>query len=462
MENEVIKPKSLPQKRLRLNYEKALQFCSIFMVFILLLMVMNVHAYAQSMVNVVYLDGEEMGSVTDVEGLMAHVAQLCLNEERYTGLHAMLTQEITVEREHRPNTTPDDAKVKENLLQNLKFEYYGYMIIVNGRPTLAVRSLSEYDKVLNIVEQAYINDGENCEVLDVALDEDVDYLWCRVEPEQIYTAEAAAEILLRGTDQRRTYLVSRGDSLWSIARRYNMTVEDVKRANPHLESDTIRVGDELNLVVAEPLVHVSVTEEVTVKEKIPFDVKYQDDSKLYKGTSRVITAGREGVKEVTYRITRVSGREVSREVLSETVLEEPKTQVVARGTAVAPVTGSGRFLWPVSGGGRITSRYGQRGRSFHYGVDIASSKGTPIVAADDGVVIHAGWSGAYGILVTIDHGNGYVTRYAHNSQALVSVGQKVKKGTQIAKMGSTGNSTGPHLHFEVLYNGKNVNPLNFF
>lgn len=462
MESEVYQAGRLPQKKLKLNYEKALQFCSIFMIFIIMLMVLNVHVYAQSIVSVVYLDGREMGCISDEEALMSFIAQLCLNEGRYTGLDVMLTQEITVQQEHRSNAKPDDAMVRENLLQNLEFEYYGYMIMINNRPTLAVHSLSEYDKVLNLIEQAYVSDSENAVVQAVMLNEEVDYLWSRVEPGQVYSADAAAEILLQGTDQRKTYLVSRGDSLWSIARNHNMTIEDVKRANPHLESDKIRVGEELNLVVAEPLVHVQVTEEVTVQEKIPFDVKYQNDSKLYKGTSRVITAGREGVREVTYRITRVSGREVEREVLSETVLEEPKTQVVAQGTAVAPVTGSGRFLWPVSGGGRITSRYGQRGRSFHYGVDIAAAKGTPVVAADDGVVTHSGWAGSYGILVTIDHGNGYVTKYAHNSQTLVSVGQKVKKGAQIAKMGSTGNSTGPHVHFEVLKNGKNVNPLSFF
>jgi murein DD-endopeptidase MepM/ murein hydrolase activator NlpD len=242
-----------------------------------------------------------------------------------------------------------------------------------------------------------------------------------------------------------------------------MAVEQIIQANPQLvESDRLQIGDELSLVVAEPLVHVTVTEDVVLVERIPFETKYQNDSKMYKGATKIITPGQYGYREVTYRITRVDDREFQREVIDEKVVEEPQTQVVARGTAAAPVSGNGRFIWPVAGGGRITSRYGYRGRSFHRGVDIGTATGTAILAADSGTVTYAGWSGGYGILVVIDHGNGYITKYAHNSALLVSVGSRVQKGQQIAKSGSTGNSTGPHLHFEIMKNGTNINPLQFF
>ena len=118
------------------------------------------------------------------------------------------------------------------------------------------------------------------------------------------------------------------------------------------------------------------------------------------------------------------------------------------------------FMRPVSGG-TITSKYGQRSSGFHTGVDLAVPTGTPVYAAAAGTVVKAGWSGGYGYLVVIDHGNGYQTYYAHNSRLCVSVGQSVSKGQNIAYSGSTGNSTGPHLHFEVRINGNTTNPLNY-
>ena len=102
------------------------------------------------------------------------------------------------------------------------------------------------------------------------------------------------------------------------------------------------------------------------------------------------------------------------------------------------------------------------GSDFHPGIDIANDMGTPIVATADGVVTTAGWNdGGYGNMVDIDHGNGMSTLYGHNSELAVSAGQTVSKGQVIAYAGSTGNSTGPHVHFEVRVNGDPVNPLNY-
>ncbi|MGA1861674.1 peptidoglycan DD-metalloendopeptidase family protein [Deferribacter thermophilus] len=122
-------------------------------------------------------------------------------------------------------------------------------------------------------------------------------------------------------------------------------------------------------------------------------------------------------------------------------------------------------IWPVRGW--ISSKFGYRispftgRRVFHEGVDIAARYGAPVKATAKGIVIYAGYKPGYGKLVTIDHGFGYVTRYAHNSKILVKVGQRVNKGDIIAKVGSSGHSTGPHVHYEVLVNGVPVNPLEF-
>lgn len=132
--------------------------------------------------------------------------------------------------------------------------------------------------------------------------------------------------------------------------------------------------------------------------------------------------------------------------------------------AGAGSTGSGApsasgLIWPVSG--PVVSGYGMRWGRMHEGIDISASSGTPIVAAAAGTVIHAGWLGGYGNLVVVDHGSGLATAYAHASSILVSLGQQVSQGQTIALVGSTGNSSGPHLHFEVRVNGTAVDPLGY-
>lgn len=135
------------------------------------------------------------------------------------------------------------------------------------------------------------------------------------------------------------------------------------------------------------------------------------------------------------------------------------------GSDAGYVQGTGQLSWPVNG--VITSDFGWRnhpifGRQIlHSGVDIGVDEGTPVHAADGGVVVYSGWMDGYGYAVVVDHGNGMSTLYGHNSDLAVSEGQTVSKGSVIAYAGSTGNSTGPHVHFEVRVNGDPVNPLGY-
>ena len=122
-------------------------------------------------------------------------------------------------------------------------------------------------------------------------------------------------------------------------------------------------------------------------------------------------------------------------------------------------SGSGVLSWPVAG--TVTSGFGYRWGRMHEGVDIAVGQGTPVQAAGAGTVIYAGWLGGYGNLVVVDHGNGLSTAYAHNSSLVSAVGQSVTTGQVIAYSGSTGHSTGPHVHFEVRVNGGAVDPLGY-
>ena len=138
------------------------------------------------------------------------------------------------------------------------------------------------------------------------------------------------------------------------------------------------------------------------------------------------------------------------------------------GSGGGSANASGSFLWPVASYVYVSSRFGLRvhpitgEKKSHTGIDIASNQGTAVYASDGGSVTLAGWNGGYGNCIMIDHGNGYVTLYGHLSSISVSVGQTVSQGTTIGAVGSTGNSTGPHLHFEVLKNGTRIDPEQFF
>ena len=357
---------------------------------------------------------------------------------------------------------PDKAISRLHNVQSYKVE--ALMITVGKYDVVPVADAAAVEDVITMVASAYLPQKDNISLEDVQVVEHIDARPFMCHPEDLRDAEAVAAILLRGTDRRETYLVSRGDSLSVIAYDNNLSIAELREANPQVQGDFLQIGDELNLILAEPLVNVITKEQIEVTEKISFSTVYVSDSKMWSGQTKVLEKGINGSKNVIYEITRENGQEISRKVVSTVVTSEPSAQKVARGTAGIPSRGTGSFSWPVQGSGRLTSTYGWRRGSFHAGIDIAASRGTPILAADSGVVVFVGWDGGYGNSIVLYHGP-YYTRYAHNSENLVSKGQAVKQGDVIARMGSTGRSTGNHLHFEIrtggIY-GSSHDPLQFF
>ncbi|HLO13141.1 MAG TPA: peptidoglycan DD-metalloendopeptidase family protein, partial [Pseudoneobacillus sp.] len=177
--------------------------------------------------------------------------------------------------------------------------------------------------------------------------------------------------------------------------------------------------------------------------------------------TKVKQEGQEGLRAVTYVVSKQNGVLVKKQTVKEDILSNPVKKVVLRGTKVIPSRGEGSMVWPVSGG-YVSSQMGYRWNRMHKGIDIARPSDRTIKAADNGVVIFAGWDGGYGNKIIVDHQNGYKTVYGHLAEIDVNVGQTVPKGSKIGVMGSTGDSTGVHLHFEVYKNGALVNPLTQF
>lgn len=275
------------------------------------------------------------------------------------------------------------------------------------------------------------------------------------------SVEQALALISKGTDVEKIHTVSDGESFWAISTKYNISVDELIKANPKIVPERIKAGDKVSLLVAKPLVTLCTVETVTYSEDIPFTTQYKDDASIFKGQAKVTTKGANGQKEITAKLVKENGVAVKRLVLTEKIVSNPKNQMVAKGTKKAPSTAAtGKFAKPFSRG-TYSSGFGRRWGRMHEGIDYSMPVGSPIYAADGGVVESSGTDGAYGKVIVINHGNGLKTVYAHNSKLLVSAGDKVYKGQKIAASGNTGRSTGPHLHFEVRKNGTPVNPAKY-
>lgn len=198
-----------------------------------------------------------------------------------------------------------------------------------------------------------------------------------------------------------------------------------------------------------------IKSETTLTE-VPFAIEYKESDDYYQNTKIVEVTGVNGEEEIISQVTYVNDIEIARNILGVTALREPVNQVVIIGTKELPSTNpTGKLVCPVAYR-YMTDKFAKGG---HRGVDFIAPYGTKIVAADGGTVVFSGESASYGLYVVVRHSKGVETLYAHMSERLVAYGEKVYQGQPIGKVGSTGNSTGNHLHFEVQMNGTLVDPL---
>lgn len=287
--------------------------------------------------------------------------------------------------------------------------------------------------------------------------------------ESLISSEEMENILLSNQQAEITYTIVEGDSPILIADKNGIPYSEFKSLNPEIET-TCMVGQKALIATEKPFLSVKVIKNETYDESIPYEKETTEDNSQYKGYTKTVQAGRNGVQQVTASVEYVDGYETNREVLSTVVTQEPVTEKVVVGTKAKPTYSTGtvlsasvgtgsigsNFIWPVNSG-YVSCGYS----SYHKALDIATSYGTPVHAAAAGRVIVAGWYYNYGKCVVIDHGNGVQTLYAHNSSLNVSVGDYVSQGQKIAGVGSTGYSTGNHCHFEIKVNGSNRNPWNY-
>ena len=344
-----------------------------------------------------------------------------------------------------------------------RFTYMGdiqaqaYGIVVDGERVATVESEKIANDVLESIKKIYTK-GKEDKYEYVGFAEDVKIEAYNTTLANVSSKSAALKKIKSGGQQEVTYTVKAGDTLYGICDKLEVSLKELKKMNPKIkETMTLHIGDKFVTQQEIPLITVETIGVSVFAEAIDYKTVTKKSNNYYEGETVVIQAGKKGKARVTARLTKQNGKTVAREDISVETIKEPVNKVVVKGTKpVPPKKGTGTFRKPVNVG--VYAGYGMRWGRMHYGLDYAAPTGTPIYAADGGTVTYAGWSGAYGYTITIDHGANKKTLYAHCSRLFVSAGTKVYKGQHIAAVGSTGRSTGPHCHFEIFINGANVNP----
>ncbi|EHQ89246.1 peptidoglycan DD-metalloendopeptidase family protein [Desulfosporosinus youngiae] len=424
--------------------------------------------YLNSTTSAVYVvvNGEKIGLVASKNQAVEMIDQILAEKGAPWGIAAKTHDGITYSSIRIKNSEYQPLS-KEELAEDISYYADGVMLTVNKEPIFVLAKAEDGEKLLKDFQEFYAQPSDKNQVTSVRFEDEVETQPVEVPLEQALSYEQALEKLKQGNLHKIEYTIQENDSWWLIARKNDMKTKEVLAGNPGTNEDTIlKPGEKIILEKLEPYITV-VSEGVrTETETIPFDVVTETDTSLPSGQSKVKQAGNDGQKEVQYSYVQKNDKILSQTVKDEKILKKAVDQVIAKGpqakVTVAYSRGSGRIAsglsWPLSG--RINSYYGYRGSEFHTGIDIDGDKGDPYVAAASGKVVSAGYNGNYGYAILIDHGNGIMTRYAHSSKLLVSGGQSVSKGQTIGLVGSTGRSTGSHLHFEVIINGETVNPLN--
>ena len=348
-------------------------------------------------------------------------------------------------------------------------------IMADGKVLAYLADEAEAERALQLLKDRYIPDDSTLTVTDVKFKEQVEITEARAAVDQIVTAKTASETMQQETTTvNQTYTVQAGETIEDICESQGVAVSEMAKGSNDVDFEDLQSGDLLIINKEQMPINVLTVMEKTKSEIISYEISYQENNEMPAGTQNVVQEGFDGEETVNLKIVRINGEELYRERLSSQVNIEPTTKIVDCGTKVynsyggnssgyiaagdITINSINQMIWPTNATA-ISSPYGMRSRGWHTGLDINGEMGDPIWAALDGTVTTAGWCGNYGNCIVLDHGNGLSTRYAHLSAINVGVGQTVHQGQTIGLEGSTGNSTGSHLHFEIIIGGSCVDPL---
>ncbi|MEG0829497.1 MAG: peptidoglycan DD-metalloendopeptidase family protein [Anaerovoracaceae bacterium] len=408
-------------------------------------------------------NGKALGVVKEQEDVLriTDLVQGALTAENDIPVIIDKKDDITFKR---VDTISSDVHIdtSEEVLKRLTYmediNVKAYAINVNGQKTAVVQTEKEAKNVLNGIKDKYTKKDKNTVIEKAGFVEDVQIQNVSTNLGKLQKTKEAEELLSSGGTAEKWHIVAPGETLDDLTKSNGMSERDIIAMNPGVSPEKLVVGSQIKLQEKVPMVTLQTSELTTYEEKVDFKVENKKDDSIYKGDTKVKTKGQKGINEVTARVEKNNGAESTKIPLVTTVEKDPVTEVVLVGTKKRPPTiGDGKYIWPLDSY-RKSSGFGPRWGREHKGIDLACPMGSSIHAADGGTVKFSGYKGSFGYLIMIDHQNGHVTYYAHNSELIAKVGDKVYAGQKIAISGSTGRSTGPHCHFQLDIDGVAVDP----
>ncbi|OMF02961.1 peptidase [Paenibacillus sp. FSL H7-0331] len=434
--------------------------------------------YIVSNMNQVYhvsVNGTEIGVVSDVSMVeqfeASKVKELASSQQDLR----MVVQEpmVTYSAEKAFMGKTNDKEVLDKLTGYISAYPIGTELLVDGKNVGVVKNKETANQVLEQIKTNVLDKKkdakvrilsaaapvESGELQKIEFVQKVELHDIPIQPQDVVNPDELRKKLETGDVQPVQYTVVQGDCVSCIATKLNISKQVIYQNNPTVVDDKLKVGQKLDLTVLQPTLAVRTVEKVVENQEIQFDTDFEKDSNVMLGTDETLRQGKNGMKKITILVTKVNGLVIEEAVQGEEVVVQPVKALVRKGTKVITGQGTGKFAWPVQSYS-ITSTFGYRWGALHKGLDLTSPNKT-ILASDNGKVVYASYDNGYGNHVILDHMNGYKTLYGHMSQMYVKVGQIVEKGEKIGFMGSTGNSTGVHLHFEVQKNDTAENPSKY-
>jgi len=327
-----------------------------------------------------------------------------------------------------------------------------------------------YERYLNDEQPEIDTTGQTVENVYVAEDITVKESKIPVDERIFVDENDLSKYLMYGDESKESiYTVKAGDTIESVAFGTKLNPEELLLANDTLTSRTNLLYPGQQLKIAETNPKLSIVEESYVVNDIESRYKIEEkyDSSILIGDDKVVQEGKNGMDRVSQNVKQINGEIVYIDPKGKQVIKSPVNKVILRGSKYVSGVGSlTNWGWPTDSGWTLSSGYVYRnspvgrGRELHTGLDISGTGyGSKVYATNNGVVMTANYHYSYGNHVVINHNNGYMTLYGHMSRLAVKKGQTVERGQVIGYVGSTGDSTGPHVHYEV-WRGKQWNHVN--
>lgn len=415
----------------------------------------TVYEYAYNGKTLGYINSqEEVTDVLDIAGKM-----LTENSSGGTKIKFTANENVTFNIVDGRGKSLDDADTAVNKLvymTDIETEAFG---VYDGEKLAAVvKSNEDAEALLESAKEVLSRPDQGMEVVSSEFKNQLNISPVRVLLTSVQSNNDALETMTEGGNMELYHIVEEGEDVNSLAAAFGTEALNIYNEENSEVATEVRQGDKVCIhQIVEP-VSVKLVETGRMKQVIEYETIKEESDEYYKGDTHTQQEGIDGLQIFEGTLTKVGGKISRRDAKSIETVREKQDKIILVGTAERPKTApTGTYKIPTENY-IISSNFGPRWGRLHSGVDMAAPVGTPIYATDGGEVTRATYYSGYGNCIDIDHGNGRTTRYGHCSKILVNVGDKVYQGQLIGLVGSTGNSTGPHLHFEIRFNDVPTDP----